>query len=201
MTYSIEQIKGEISSGGGIAKGNLYRVILPVIPSLFLNQNGLSVATPQSLNVLCKSASMPGRQLLTHDRTVGAVNQKIAYGYANDDVSLTFMGLNNYTARKYFEDWQFYAMDQDTHEVRYKDEYAKNVIIQQLDHQHKVVYSVQLEDAFPTQVLNIDFSNENGQPIEVSVTLSYTRWRRNNVIRDAISDVAQDFLEDLLLRN
>ena len=200
MTYSIEQIKGEISRGGGVAKGNLYRVILPVIPELYINQNGLSVATPQSLNVLCKAVTMPGRQLLTHERTIGTVNQKIAYGYAVEDVSMTFLGLNNYVARKYFEDWQHYAMDENNHQVRYKDEYAKNVTIQQLDNQHKVVYSIQLEKAFPTQVLNIDFSNDNGQPVEVSVTLSYTKWRRNNVVTDAISDVAQDFLEDLLLK-
>ena len=34
MTYSIETLKGEIGRGGGIARGNLYRVILPVIPEI-----------------------------------------------------------------------------------------------------------------------------------------------------------------------
>lgn len=201
MTYSIEQLKGEISRGGGIAKGNLYRVILPIIPEIYLNLTGVDVAYTQSLNVLCKSAQMPGRQLTTVDRTIGVVNQKVAYGYANDDVNLSFMGLNNYVARKYFEDWQFYAMNEDTHEVRYKDQYAKNIVIEQLDMQHRVVYSVTLEKAFPTQVLNVDFANENSQAVDINVTLSYTRWRRNNVVRDVISTEAQDFLEGLLLRN
>ena len=199
MAYSLDQIKGEISRSGGIAKGNLYRVILPIIPNIHINQTSIGAATPQSLNVLCKSVNMPGRQILTHDRVIGNVSQKVAYGYANEDVNLSFYGLNDYTVRKYFEDWQFYALNGTTHEVRYKDEYAKDVTIQQLDHQHKVVYSVKLEGAFPTQVLNVDFSNENGQPVEIGVTLSYTRWRRGNVIGDAISDGIQDFFEDLLL--
>jgi len=199
MTYSLEQIKGEISAGGGVAHANLHRVILPVIPSIFLNLTGIDVATPQALNVLCKNVNMPGRQLLTSERTIGVVTQKVAYGEANEDVNLTFVGLNNYNVRKYFEDWMFYAMNPDTYEVRYKNEYSRNVTIQQLDKFHRVVYSVTLEDAFPTQLLNIDFSDENANPVDVGITLSYTRWRRNNFVTDVISTEAQKFLEDFFL--
>ena len=201
MTYSIDQLKGEISRGGGLAKSNLYRVILPIIPEIYLNIDGIDVAYPQSMNILCKAATMPGRQMTTVDRTIGVVSQKVAYGYANDEASFTFLGLNNYVARKYFEDWQFYIMNPNTHEVKYKNTYAKNVTIEQLDSLHRVVYSVTLEKAFPTQLLNVDFSNENGNAVDINVTMSYTRWRRNNVVRDVISTGAQNFLEDVLLRN
>lgn len=202
MAYSIEQIKGEISRGGGVAKGNLFRVILPVIPEIYLNiATGVDVTYPQSLNVLCKNVNMPGRQLLTIDRTIGVVNQKVVYGFSNEEVNMTFLGLNDYIVRKYFEDWQLYAMNQENHDVRYKTQYAKNVVIQQLDMKHRVTYSVTLEKAFPTQLLNVDFSNDNGQPVDINVSLSYTRWRRNNVIRDGLSTVIQDILEDITLRN
>lgn len=201
MTYSIENIKGEISRGGGVAKPNLYRVILPIIPAIYINQTGIDVATPQSLNVLCKNATMPGRQLLTVDRTIGVVSQKVAYGYANDDVTLTFIGLNDYVVRKYFEDWQHFAMNPETHEVKYKTEYAKPVTIEQLDQNHKVVYSVKLEKAFPTQILGIDFANDASGTLDISVTMSYTFWRRNNIVRDVISTQAQNIFEGLLLRN
>ena len=39
------------------------------------------------------------------------------------------------------------------------------------------VYSVQLIDAFPTTITQIDFSNEQDGLIEVSVQLSYTDWQ------------------------
>lgn len=200
MTYSLDQIKGEISRGGGLTKSNLYRIILPIVPEIFVNLTGIDIPYPQSLNVLCKNMTMPGRQITTVDKTIGVVTQKVAYGYANDDVNLTFIGLNNYGVRKYFEQWQFYAMNEDTHEVRYKDQYAKTVTLQQLDLQHRVVYSVNLENAFPTQLLEVGFQNDNGAPVDINVTLSYTRWRRNNVVRDVISTEAQDFLEGLLLK-
>lgn len=201
MAYSIDQLKGEISRGGGVAKSNLYRVILPVIPAIYLNQTGLDVTYPQSLNVLCKNVSMPGRQLTTVDRTIGVETQKIAYGYVNDDVNLTFVGLNNYVVRKYFEDWQFIAMNKDTNEVRYKRDYSAPVTIEQLDSKHRVMYSIQLESAFPVSILNIDFSNDNSQPVDINVTLAYTRWRRNDVVRDVISTVGNTVAENLLLKN
>lgn len=200
MTNTIEQIKGEISRGGGLALANRYRVILPLIPEIYVNQAGVTTAFSQQLNVLCKNCTMPGRQIMTHERTIGVVNQKVAYGFANDEVQFTFTGLNNYGARKYFEDWQFYIMNPDTHEVRYKNTYAKTVTIQQLDKRGRVVYSVNLEQAFPTQVLNVDFADANNQPVDITVSMTYTRWRRNNVVSDALSDVTQDFLEGVLLR-
>lgn len=106
MVYSIEQLKGEIGRGGGVAKSNLFRVLMPVIPEIYLNSTGLDVATPQSLNILCTRATVPGRQLLTNERTIGTVTQKVAYGYVNDDISFSFLGLNNFVVRKYLEDWQ-----------------------------------------------------------------------------------------------
>jgi hypothetical protein len=196
---TIEQLKGEISRGGGVALANRFRVILPVIPEIYLNQTSIGASYPQSLNVLCKSCTMPGRQIMTVDRTVGVVNQKVAYGYATEDVNFSFTGLNNYIVRKYFEDWQFYIMNPDTHVVKYKNEYAKTVTIQQLDKRNRVVYSVNLEKAFPTQLLNIDFSNENNQPIDINVTMTFTRWSRNELDTDIVSDLRQTTLENILL--
>lgn len=189
MSYSIEDLKSVITAGRGIAKANLYRVILPIIPEIYINAGGIGVPNPLSLNILCKNAQIPGRQLLTNDRVIGTVAQKVAYGFANEDVTLTFMGLNNYVARKYFENWQHFAINENSYEVKYKNEYAKTVTIQQLDMSGRVVYGVNLEKAFPTQILNIDFANDNNTPVEVSVTLSYTRWVRTSLSTDIITSL------------
>lgn len=199
MTYSIEQLKGEITRGGGVAKGNLYRVILPVIPRIFVNLSGVDFPLPQSLNVLCKNVNMPGRSLTTIDREIGVVNQKIAYGFVNDDVNMTFLGLNDFVVRKYLEDWQFYAMNPDTHEMRYKNEYARTVTIEQLDQRGRVMYAVKLEKAFPYILSQLEYSNENGQPLDINATFTYTRWRRTGFVRDVVSGFVQEALDDLIL--
>ena len=43
------------------------------------------------------------------------------------------------------------------------------------------IYSVELQDAFPTTISSIELSNEANGLIEVSVQFSYTNWK---VIKD-----------------
>ena len=43
------------------------------------------------------------------------------------------------------------------------------------------IYSVELEDAFPTTLNAISLSNEADQLVEFSVQLSYTKWK---VVKD-----------------
>lgn len=200
MSYSVETLKGEISRGGGVAKGNLYRVLMPLIPRIYINLTGVDVPYPQSMNVLCKNISMPGRQLTTIDREIGVVQQKVAYGYTNEDVSMTFIGLNDFVVRKYLEDWQNFALNE-RNELRYKNEYARTITIQQLNQDHSVMYAIQLEGAFPYQLLNVDYANENGQPVDITAVFTYTKWRRTGFVRDVISTEAQKFLEKLLLKD
>lgn len=58
MAYSIEQIKNAVGSGGGVASGNLFRVILP------------AQEQAQNIDLLCRSTNMPGRQILTNERLI-----------------------------------------------------------------------------------------------------------------------------------
>ena len=122
---SIDQLKGLVSRKGGIARPNVFRVKLPSIPG----------ASSEEVNLLCKDVVLPGRQLLTNDRLIGMKLEKIPYGYAVTDVSMTFHVLNDYGIRQYFEQWQNLAIDQNTFEVGYqrgRGGYAFNVVIEQL---------------------------------------------------------------------
>ena len=119
---SIEELKGLISQSGGMAVPNLYRVELPSI-------NGTSL---RDLNLLCKATNLPGRQVMTNNRIIGAVDQKVAYSIATEDINMSFHVSNDYKIRKYFEDWQALAIDPNTYEIGYLNEYAKPVKIHQL---------------------------------------------------------------------
>jgi hypothetical protein len=183
---SIEELKGLISQSGGMAVPNLYRVELPSI-------NGMST---RDLNLLCKATNLPGRQVMTNNRIIGAIDQKVAYSKAQDDVSMSFHVSNDYKIRKYFEDWQALAIDPNTHEIGYLNEYAKTVKIHQLKKgiglalfdnnfinidllsADKIVYTCELFEAFPTTLNPIDLTDdaENGT-VMLSVTFSYRNWK------------------------
>lgn len=122
MANSIDQLKGLISEKGGIARPNIFRVELPTLPGM----------TSSNLNLLCKDVLLPGRQILSRERQIGIPIEKIAYGYVVEDVPMTFHVLNDYGVKQYFEYWQNLAVNQNTYEIGYKDDYAKQVKIQQL---------------------------------------------------------------------
>lgn len=122
---NIDQFKSLMSRKGGIARANVFRVKLPSIPG----------ATSEEVNLLCKDVQLPGRQIMTNERLIGMKTEKIPYGYAVTEVSLTFHVMNDYGIKQYFEQWQNLAVDQNTFEVGYqkgKGGYAFDIVIEQL---------------------------------------------------------------------
>ena len=122
MATNIDQLIGLVGSKNGTARPNVFQVNLPSLPG----------ATSSELNILCREASLPGRQIATYDKVVGTKNEKVAYGSVTDDVAMSFLVLNDYGVKKYFDGWQKLAYDQETFQMGYKSNYAKQVTIHQM---------------------------------------------------------------------
>ena len=210
---TIDELKGMASAKLGFARNNNFLVELPTLSangilsgilgrfaSFVPSIPGITNDAPQSnsreLNVLCESVTMPGKQILTHERRIGNVFEKVGYGYAVDDISMTFYLLNDYGVKNYFDAWMETVFSSDTYEPGYKKDYAKTVKIHQLRKPivglsqgigpiqinlgvgAGSVYSVELIDAFPTTIQQIDFTNEQDGLVRVTVQMSYTNWKR-----------------------
>ena len=180
---SIEQLKSEISRGGGLARPNQFLVQLPSADS-------------RALNILCTRASLPGKQILTHDRRINMQFEKVEYTFGVDDVSLSFLLTNDYSAKVYFDNWRKKIINEETLTVNYKTEYQESVRIHQLKRpiapsinrgggsnrldvniREDTVYSVELIDAFPTTLQSIEFTNDLDAIAEFTVQMSYTNFR------------------------
>jgi len=125
MVYSVDQLKSVIGKGGGVAHTNLYKVTLPSLGS----PNGNA---SREHNLLCKAVNIPGKNLVSAEKTIGAIQVQQVNGITYGDVSMTFMVLNDFGIKDYFDRWQALAFNEDTYEVRYKSEYEKTVIISAL---------------------------------------------------------------------
>ena len=194
---NIDAFKAYVGSKGGFARTNMWQVILPVL-------DGFDIVT-EELNVLCKDVVLPGRQILTNERMVGMKPTKQAYGFAQDDVSLTFHLLNDYKVKQYFDEWTSRVVSNSPpYELNYPNEYSGDVVIQQIQQGHgdqsfdvfdfnlgslnvdidikkqgeasKVIYTCKLENAFPTTINAINFNNEQNGLVELNVQLSYRNW-------------------------
>lgn len=201
MTASLDKIKAVVTSRGGLARPNNFLIELPSI-------RGVS---SREMNILCRNATLPGKQIVTHDRRIGMQFEKIAYGYAVDDVTLTFLMMNDYSVRNYFDAWRSVILDEEGQTVAYKNQYEKRVVIHQLANSVPAltasasinvgpfsagisrsvglpfggnlnittpVYSVELINAFPTTIGQIDFNNDADGFIEMQVQMSYTNWKK-----------------------
>lgn len=117
----IDDLKSQIGKGGGLAMGNLFKIFLPPL-----------TGDAREMNLLCKATSLPGRQILSTEKQMGLQTTKIAYGHAMEDITLTFHCLNDMKVRKYFEIWQNLAVNQETQEIGYFNDYTHPVIIQHI---------------------------------------------------------------------
>lgn len=189
----IEELKSKLISKGGMAMANQFLVELPS----FTNAEGGNVVKGmdmRTLNVLCKEVSLPGKQILTIDRQMGLQQEKIANGFATEDVSMTFYVPNDYGPKKYFDAWRSIIVGESSGIVGYKEDYQRDIIIRQLkkpvarfgfdlgpldinlDVLGKSIYSVKLIDAFPTTMSGITLSSNTDQLVEFNVQFSYTKW-------------------------
>ena len=186
----INQLKSVVSKGRGFASANQFMVTLP----------SLGGYDTRDLNVLCTNVNMPGRQIMTQERLIGIKGRKMPNGFASDDVSMTFHVMNDYTIKKYFEEWQNKVISQDSFEVAYTNEYAEDVTITQLKKgtafdfpidkifgidididirsKESIMYQVKLLDAFPTTMNAIEFNNEQDGLVKLNVQLSYRNLTR-----------------------
>lgn len=133
---TIDNFKSLIGQKKGIARPNLFRVKLPTLPG----------ASGEEMNILCKDVTLPGRQIMTNDRVVGIKRAKVPYGYAVEDVSMTFYVLNDYGVKEYFEAWQSLAVNQNSYEVGYQrgpGGYSRTIQIEQLKKVDKVPSALQ----------------------------------------------------------
>jgi hypothetical protein len=191
----IEDLKSKVISKNGMAMAHQFAVSLPSL------SGGIG---GRDINILCKAVDLPGKQLTTLDWNVGVYNEKVVNGFLMEDVNMTFIMLNDYGVKKYFDEWTALMIDEEKGNIAYKDAYQKKVTLHQLvkpqfrlgvdlgplsidfDILGKSIYSVELEDAFPTTLNAIALSNEADQLVEFSVQMSYTKWKVVKDEREAI---------------
>ena len=204
MANSIEDIKALANTKLGFARPNKFLVTMPTVGVgggllaglIGAFSGGGGGASPRELNILCSNVTMPGKQILTNDRRIGMEFQKVAYGYAVDDVTMTFYLMNDYGVKDYFDSWRSTILDEEGQESNYKNEYAKTVTIHQLRQPLKgfskqlgpirfnaglgggSVYSVNLIEAFPIAASAIELNNDLDGLVQLQVTFAYTNWKR-----------------------
>lgn len=206
MANSVDELKALANTKLGFARANRFLVTLPtsfgggggLLQGIIgLLTGGGGGASGRELNILCSSVTLPGKITLTNDRRIGMEFQKVAYGYAVDDVSMTFYLMNDYGVKEYFELWQNKIINNGSYAPAYKNTYARDMQIVQLrkgigfdtDLQlgpftldidlfksANVVYECTLINAYPKTMTEINLSND-GALVELTMSFAYDNWK------------------------
>ena len=188
---SIERLKSLVSKKGGLARANRFNVMFtpPTLSLIDFNLGGAIASAisgnfnaknfindPRDISLLCDSVRLPAKVITTIDYQANKQSFKVPYGTIEDEVSLGFLLTNDYYMRTIFDKWINSIVDPDKYCVAYKDDITCDVIIQQLDEQDVPIYGVKLENAFPTTMSEVEFSNESSSQIQkMNVTFTYDK--------------------------
>ena len=177
----------------GFARKNRYRLefTLPIGIQSGLNVGGLNVNSlggniqkaqnvfnsNQEINIMCHTASFPGKTLETADYKNLVLPPKLPYFIQYDEVSFSFYCDNLYNTREYFDIWFNTVFNVDSKTVNYYNEYISNIKLVALDRYGNDTYGIMIEEAYPTGISAVEMGYDlNDEVQSITVTFMYKKW-------------------------
>jgi hypothetical protein len=174
MAGSINDFKSSFATD--LARPNRFDVSIPIPLTLVLYR---SVA--QTLTFRCESANIPGRTLATADQKIYNINEKFPYQTTYNDMDLTFIVSDDMQEKEFFDAWMEFINPSTNFNMKYKGDYATSVVINQYNVSNEKTYSIELIDAYPISVNQMDLNWSSDGYHKLNVTLAYTYWKNNNL--------------------
>jgi hypothetical protein len=174
MANSINDFKSSFS--GDLSRQNRFDVNVPVPLTLLLYTK-----SARNLTFRCENANLPGRTLSTiEQKTYGPV-EKYPYLTTYNDMDLTFILDDDMQAKLLFDAWLNYINPSYNHNFRYKENYTTTITVNQYDVSNELSYSVNLYDAYPISINQLDLDWSGDGYHKLTVTFAYTYWKNNSL--------------------
>jgi hypothetical protein len=174
MPRSINDFKSSFT--GDLSRQNRFDVSIP-IPLTLLPY----VGPAKLLTYRCENANLPGRTFATAEQKSYGPVEKFPYETTYNDIDLTFILDDDMKTKLLFDAWLNYINPMYNYNWRYKENYATAITINQYSVTNELTYSVNLYDAYPISMnqLDLDWNGEGYH--RLSVTFAYTYWKNNSL--------------------
>lgn len=145
---------------------------------------------------MVREAQLPAIKLGTFDhRSIGPMRQ-LPNDVIFQPVNISFFVDDKFTVRQFFQDWISTITTNNRQSFNYLEEYSTNIQITQLNADGKPEYTVELIDAYPVTLGDMQLSAESENNIMFqNVTFSYHQWREIN------PDTLDDFTVGGIMNN
>lgn len=162
-----------ISKYGGFAKLNKFVVLIDV-PDL----NGVN----HPLNFLCDQVVFPGRTINTSPLRINNITRNIpkTVDYQQTSVSMIFNVDAEFKIVNLFSEWLDLVVQPISRTVKESSDYSHTISLHALSSEvEKITEShmcISLYNAFPVKIQNIQFSNNNPNPVKIKVDFVFKYW-------------------------
>lgn len=175
MAGSINEFKSTFTKD--LARPSRFDVNIPIPLTLIPY-----IKSSRQLNYRCENAQLPGRTFATTEQKIGSNPiEKYPYLTTFNDIDLTFIVDDDMNQKVFFDAWLSFINPQYNYNFRYKGDYATTLRVNQYDVKGDLSYSVDLIDAFPISInqMDLDWSTEGHH--KLVVTFAYTSWKNNSL--------------------
>ena len=160
-----------------LARPNRFDVNIPVPITLFPYLN-----TSRSLTFRCDNTQLPSRTFSTAEQKFGSNPiQKFPYQSSYNDITMTFLVSDDMSEKIFFDAWMEYINPSLSFDFNFKADYTSTLTVNQYDVTNKLSYSINLIDAFPVSVNQLDLDWSNDDVHKLSVDFAYTYWQSNSI--------------------
>jgi hypothetical protein len=154
-----------------LAKPSRFQVNLNLPPIL------QQAVDSRTMSLRCESAVLPGRTLATSDLRIYGPSEKFPYQSTYEDVSLTFIVTGSMIEKTLFDNWLNQINPQNSWNFNFKSDYVTDISITQYDQADNEIHIVNLVEAFPISVNQLDLDWGSDAPYhKLTVTFAYTYW-------------------------
>ena len=172
--FSIDKLRSKI---GGFAKGNRYNVTFAGLPA------GLDAGVNENLQYLCESVSLPTKGIASNAQDIYGPPREIPYRETFTEAALSFIVDDNFTIKRFFDQWQEKIINVETGNVNYWNNFVATINITRLSNdatsfaEASDMYKIELREAYPSAVGEIALGHTQGNEIlRLSVTFKYRKW-------------------------
>lgn len=175
--FSVQDFVSEVSKTG-LARQNRFEILIP------------NMENEKLISLLCQGASIPGASILIKKQNIfGPSHLRPANINYGENVSFSFLCDKDMEVKKMFDTWMHRVINPSSFTVNYKDDYCRDIIINQLDEKEEITYSIKLIDAFPASLGALSLNQAALDRFHIlPVTFAYRYWETLDISNSEIYD-------------
>jgi hypothetical protein len=163
----------------------------------FRSQNG-----KRRVQSFCRSINLPGRSIEQVPVQHNGPPRNISIDHTYGQITARFYSDKYLRERQFFELWQRCAVNLNSHNLNFYDNYVADMNIYQLgsfvmkNERDSQTYACQIFDAFPVTIGDIQYNASSNDVVEFDITFSYRYWLNYYLDKEGKIDVGKSSLDE-----